>query len=352
MYFFCIMSNFIIKNKFNNEAEIDIFGDIGSDFFGEGITFESIKNQLSTINAQTIKLNISSLGGDVNDALVIYNLLKTNPAKVEANIMGFTASSATIIAMSADVVKMDKNASFLIHNAWTGAVGNQHDLRELADDLERIDNKLISIYKDKTGMRKDTLANLMKEERWLDAEEAKSMGFIDEVYKPMKAAASYNKQIEIINNSKQLPKIDNMDKKEFNVEEFKSNIFSEMKNFVTELFNKENEKKPEVNTSEVIEKVENNFSNRVDDVVNAYEEKIAEINNSKEVEVSELKNKITELENEIAGLKVTPTKVENVVTDPNPTEPEVVEESENVKAMKSILANLTPSEKLMMNKKK
>lgn len=345
------MSNFIIKNNYKNEAEIDIFGDIGSDFFGEGITFEGIKNQLSEINAATIKLNISSLGGDVNDALVIYNLLKTNPATIEANIMGFTASSATIIAMSADTVKMDKNASFLIHNAWTGAVGNQHDLREIAEDLERIDNKLISIYKDKTSMRKDTLANLMKEERWLDADEAKSMGFIDEVYTPMKAAASYNKQIEVINNSKQLPKID-MDKPEFNVEEFKSNIFSEMKNFVTELFNKENEKQPEVNTEAVIEKVENNFSNRVDDVVNSYEEKLQEVNNSKEEEVTKLQNKVEELEKEIASLKVTPTVIEDVVTDPNPSgEENKVEESENVKAFKSVLSNLTPAEKLMLNKK-
>lgn len=343
------MSNFIIKNNYKNEAEIDIFGDIGADWFGEGITFESIKNQLSEISAQTIKLNISSLGGDVNDALVIYNLLKTSPAKVEANIMGFTASSATIIAMSADTVKMDNNASFLIHNAWTGAVGNQHDLREIAEDLERIDNKLISIYKDKTSMRKDTLANLMKEERWLDADEAKSMGFVDETYKPMKAAASYKDKIDLINNSKQLPKIENMDKPEFNVEEFKSNIFSEMKNFVTELFNKE--KETEVDTEAVIEKVENNFSNRVEDVVNSYEEKLVEVNNKKEEEVKELNNKITELENEIAGLKVTPTEIENVVADPNPSEEVQGEESQSVKALKDIFNNLSASEKLMLNKK-
>ena len=41
--------------------------------------------------------------------------------------------------------------------------------------------------------------------------------------------------------------------------------------------------------------------------------------NSFDAEKVELQNKIEELNNEIAGLKVIPTSVKNAVTDPNPT---------------------------------
>jgi len=290
--------NFNIQNKIADVTEIDIFGDIGASWFGEGITFESVREQLKNITTPKIKLNISSLGGSVNDALIIYNLLKTNGATIEANIMGFTASSATIIAMAGDTISMDENASFLIHNAWTGVSGNQHDLRDVADELETIDNKLASIYRDKTGLRRDTILNLMKEERWLSSKEAKEMGFVDKVYKPMKAAAHYNKEIEIINASN-LPTI----MTETQMQELKSSFMTDVKDYVLNFF-----KEKENNVSET-------------DVKNAVESAMADKFKEFEAKNVELMNRISELESENEALKVKPTEVENK-QEPNPTSSE------------------------------
>jgi len=347
------MNNFKIYNA-AHETEIDIFGEIGEGWFDEGVTFQNIKAQLAEIKTSKIKLNISSLGGDVNDALVIYNLLKSNGAFVEANIMGFTASSATIIAMSADSVTMDENASFLVHNAWTGAMGNQHDLREVADHLESVDDKLINIYKAKTSMRKDTLANLMKEERWLDATEAKKLGFVDATYKPMKVAASISKNMTLINESKDLPNIVN--KSNINMSTIKEELKAfkdEMVSDIKAVLNVDNkEVSEELLNSKVDEAIkaksdalELKQSELIANKVSEFETKMNELNEKFDAEKLELQNSIEAKDKEINELKGTETKVEVVASVEDP-KAEEVEKSEGEKILSNIMANVSAVDKL------
>lgn len=337
------MQNFVIRNSSHLEdtTEIDIFGDIGEGWWDDDSTsFQEVKAKLETIDTSNIKLNISSFGGDVNHAFSIYNLLKTNPATVEANIMGFTASAGTIVALAADSVKMDENTMFLVHNAWTIGIGNQHDLRQTADDLEKIDNRLISIYKSKTGKRKDTIHNLMKEEKWLSASEAKDFGFVDTTYAPIKAAASYNKDIAKINLTKGIPKINiksnNMDiKVEF--EKFKTEIMEFFK------ANKEKENPEEITEELISAKVIEILSQKSTEI----ETHITTISGDLETEKEQNNThtaKIVALEKEITDLKMKGTDPKNS-GDPDPKPGHKKERTEGEKVLLNILNNATPLEK-------
>ena len=167
----------------NEKVNIDIFGDIG----GFGLNAETFISNVATLQGKELVLNISSLGGSVNDAIQIHDFLASYPNNVTAKISGLTASSATIIAMAAKEILMSENSLFLIHNVWTPATsGNAEQLEKEADSLRQIDDILINIYKKKTKKQKNTIARLMAEERWLDAEEALKLGFIDKIYIPSK----------------------------------------------------------------------------------------------------------------------------------------------------------------------
>jgi len=186
----------IVFNVTEDTTEVNIIGSIGEDWFGEGNTLASVKNEVDAITTPHIQVNIDSLGGSVSDGFAIHDLLATHPAKVTAKIIGWTASAGTVIAMGADEVEISENNFFLIHNTWTGVVGNAKELRDTATELDKFDDKLVSIYKGKTGMRKDSLKNLMAQEEWLSAETAKEYGFVDSITKPLKAAASVsNKEL-------------------------------------------------------------------------------------------------------------------------------------------------------------
>jgi len=198
--------NFNVLNAVDNSTTIDILGDIGEGWFDEGITMQSINEQLNSIDSNNIVLNISSLGGDLIHALTIYDLLRNHKANITAKIMGATASSGTVIAMAANKIEMSDNSLFLVHRASSFAGGNSEDLREQAEALDKFDDRIVNIYKKKTNKRKSQIMSLMEEDKWIDATEAKSFGFIDKVFNGDKVL---NKAvIDKINNS-YLPKINN-----------------------------------------------------------------------------------------------------------------------------------------------
>lgn len=346
------MSNFSIKNKSEEVTEIDVFGAIGEDWFGEGNTMENVRAKLMDVRTPNIHLNLSSFGGSVNDALVIYNLLKVHPAKVTTNYMGFNASASTIIGSAGDVIKMDKSGSFLVHNAWNMVVGNQHDLREEADFLEQIDNNIVkNIYKPLTGKRTDSLLNLMKEEKWIDAEEAKTWGFVHETYEPTKAAASIHREsIKQINNSR-LPKINNdmADK----LEEAKNSIVKEVLNGVKAFF--ETEKK-EVSDEVLNAKVTEEVENKMKEIQTSVDEKVKEVNN-KVTELETAKNtledtvkakdeEIKNLQHDLSKYKATATATEAPITEENVDGVEA-ELNEGQKIIKGLFANMSESEKAL-----
>ena len=163
-------------------AELTLYGDIG-DSFWEDISSKSLVQVLENLDVENITLNISSNGGGTTAAISIANALKRHKARVIANIDGIVASAATIITSACDVVRMPKNALFMIHNPWSIAMGEEKDFEKMAETLSKVKNSIIETYIDKTGMDKDKLSELMDKESWFSANEAKEYGFIDEIIK-------------------------------------------------------------------------------------------------------------------------------------------------------------------------
>lgn len=184
------------------ELQIDINGEIGNSMFGEtgGVTAKSIAERISkNRKAEEIILNIDSPGGSVYEGYAISNLIFEQRSKgktVTAVIKGMCASIATLIALSADKVIMLPFSSWMIHNPFVGLQGDAEELRRAASELEKIQNKLIEVYANKSGKDPSEIQALMKEERTLSAREAKEYGFADEVLEEIRAVAYWKKKSE------------------------------------------------------------------------------------------------------------------------------------------------------------
>lgn len=188
--------NFDIKNQ-DDAAVIDIDGYIGSDPFMEFLTgdkspntVESLKNQLRSITANKIIVNINSPGGNLNDGIVIMDLLKGSKAEVITNLYGLSASAATIIHQGGTKRRMSKNSFELLHRVMLGTMGyfNQNSFLSLAEHLEPLDKRLISIYEEQSTSSRQEIIDLMDSGegygRFIDADTALAMGLIDEVFDP------------------------------------------------------------------------------------------------------------------------------------------------------------------------
>jgi len=178
----------------NKTAEIVIYDEIGKSWWGEDtVSAKQFLDDLTALgDVDAITLRVNSPGGDVFDGVAIHNSLKNHKAKVTAHVDGIAASAASFIVMAADKIVMPANSFLLIHGASGMSWGNADDMRAVADDLDRIDKSLTSTYVARAGSTTAKVKALMKEDRLMDAAEAKDWGFADEVTAEKKMAAKFS----------------------------------------------------------------------------------------------------------------------------------------------------------------
>lgn len=168
--------------------KIELFGDIGRSWFGNGWTLERMREEMREADG-TVIVEVQSDGGDLLEALAIRDELANSPARVEVNIIGATASAATVIATGGDYIRMTANSRYLIHNAaYDGAALGRltaEDAEDVAERLRSFDAQVVRLYVKRTGKPRQAIADLMKQERWLTAQEAMDWGFIDEIINPI-----------------------------------------------------------------------------------------------------------------------------------------------------------------------
>lgn len=190
-----------VFNIIENPADVtvEIQGEIGGSWWGEGVTLDSVKRQLGNIAAtkKNVIVKINSLGGDVDEALAIYELLVDMGDRVTTECYGRCASAATIIAMSGDKRKMSRYALFLIHKCWSGVVGNENVLEEVLEEQRAINGRLAAIYTDRTGSKLEDIEALMERNNgdgaWLTVEECMQYGFATEEITATTADSDYLK---------------------------------------------------------------------------------------------------------------------------------------------------------------
>lgn len=185
------------------EAVIEIYGQIGY----EGWTREEDENtarlmseelnRIKSLNAKHITVRINSLGGDVNHALAIHDMLAEHPAAVTTQINGLCASAATIIAMAGTERKMSRNALFLIHqcSAYIGRANEERLAQEL-ETQKTVNGRMLDIYHTTCKGKEAEIADLLKanngQGRWLTATEAKDLGFVTDIYNETRKSARYS----------------------------------------------------------------------------------------------------------------------------------------------------------------
>lgn len=168
-----------IRAARDGDNSISIFDVIGADYWGDGVTASRIAGALRSLNGADVTVNINSPGGDMFEGLAIYNLLREYDGKVTVKVLGLAASAASIIAMAGDDVQIGRGAFLMIHNCWVYAMGNRHDLAQIAADMEPFDNAMSDIYQARSGLDADTIGKMMDGETYIGGSEAVAKGFAD-----------------------------------------------------------------------------------------------------------------------------------------------------------------------------
>ena len=181
-----------LTNATDESVDIDIYGDIGEDVFGESDTSVGAKaflDMLRDAKGKAIDLHVNSGGGSVFDAFAMMTALANHDGKVTAHVDGVAASAASFLLAAADEVRMSSAAFIMIHDASTVAFGNSSQIRETAEWLDMIDGQLAGIYAKRGTKTEAEYRQAMDDTTWFTAEKAVEWGLADYVDEAVAAAA-------------------------------------------------------------------------------------------------------------------------------------------------------------------
>lgn len=129
-----------------------------------------------------IDVYINSPGGVIDVGSEIYTLLReaSETCNVKNYITGEACSAASVIACSAYCI-MSPTALMMVHCVSSGVRGNHNDMEHMAEVLRTADRALCTAYTAKTGMTEQEALDMMENETWLNAPQAKERGLVDEI---------------------------------------------------------------------------------------------------------------------------------------------------------------------------
>lgn len=138
---------------------------------------------LDSQNDQDIYLYINSPGGSVTAGLGIYDTMNYIKSNVITIGVGLCASMGAFILSSGTKRYALPNCEIMIHEPLGGASGQASDIKIMSDRIIKVKKKINSILakntkKSITRIEKDTL-----KDNYMDANEAKDYGLIDEIIK-------------------------------------------------------------------------------------------------------------------------------------------------------------------------
>ena len=196
--------------------DIYIDGYIGQgDFFTEGVSLKSIREQVEGQDIDVLNVYINSGGGSVTEGFAIYDRLSALPCTVNTIVNGMCGSIATVIyqAGKKGKRKMYANSEFFVHNPfWQPSAPDPMEAKDLAllqQDLQNAENKIKLFYVGVTGKTVDELTPLLDRQTTMSANEAIEFGFADEIVETNITAFTKYRLVAYINNNNKTTEMDN-----------------------------------------------------------------------------------------------------------------------------------------------
>ncbi len=139
---------------------------------------------LESDNAEKdIQIYINSPGGSVTAGMAIYDTMNYIRCDVSTICVGLAASMGAFLLAAGEKGKRFSlpNSEIMIHQPLGGAQGQSTDVEIYAKRLIKTREKLNSILSERTGQPLETIAKDTDRDNFMDPDEAKAYGLIDEI---------------------------------------------------------------------------------------------------------------------------------------------------------------------------
>jgi len=142
-----------------------------------------------------INLYVNSPGGVISSGLAIYDTIQLIRPDVSTICVGMAASMATVLLSAGTKGKRYAlpNATVHMHQPMGGAQGQATDIEIAAREILRLQDRIRTILSENTGQSYEKIALDTDRDYYLNAEQAKDYGLVDEILKGNKQIATQTK---------------------------------------------------------------------------------------------------------------------------------------------------------------
>jgi ATP-dependent Clp protease protease subunit len=140
---------------------------------------------------KSISVYINSPGGSVTAGLAIYDTMQFLKCDVHTYCVGQAASMGAVLLAAGTAGKRYAlpNARIMIHQPWGGVQGQASDISIQAREILRLRDRINEILARHTGKSVEDIAKDTDRDNFMQADEAKAYGLVDEVIAPLRKTA-------------------------------------------------------------------------------------------------------------------------------------------------------------------
>ena len=187
------LNPYILEERQLNVTQMDVFSRLMMEriiFLGTQVddyTANTIQAQLLYLDSvdpgKDISIYINSPGGSVTAGLGIYDTMQFVSSDVATLCTGMAASMAAVLLVAGKEGKRSalKHSRVMIHQPLGGVQGQASDIEIEAKEIMKFKKELYTIISDHSHQSFEKVWNDSDRNYWMNAEEAKAYGMIDDV---------------------------------------------------------------------------------------------------------------------------------------------------------------------------
>ena len=177
-----------LEERLAEERIVFLWGEINAGSAG-GLIMRLLELQAKRADQQ-VNLYINSPGGVVDDTLAIYDTMQFMSCDVATYCVGQAASGAALILAAGTKGKRFAlpHSKVMVHQPWGGVTGQASDIKIQAQEILKSKKLLNEILAEHTGRSVEQIADETERDRYMNAEEARDYGIVDEIVVSAKAA--------------------------------------------------------------------------------------------------------------------------------------------------------------------
>ena len=161
------------------DDDLWVYDWFGISAFSPHVVREAIRDNVD----DELVVEVNSGGGSVFAGFEIFSLLRGAECRTVAVVQSLAASAASTIISGCDTVQVSPVAQIMLHLPAIVTEGNREDHRDSIKLLDSITESILNGYESKCRGKatRDKLAQLMRAETWIPAQDALEMGLADEI---------------------------------------------------------------------------------------------------------------------------------------------------------------------------